>query len=98
MKSNNVVTYLEFDDSNWYVYWETDLSHLKETQPLKIWHITNNNEYGEYHYKPLSENIDNGKFLEDIRKISENVTEKDLKDIEVAARIFLKSIDQKYPK
>lgn len=43
------VTYSEFRDSNWYIYWDTGYSRVKNYQLLLVWHIEHEQEvYYDY--------------------------------------------------
>lgn len=43
------VTYSEFKDSNWYIYWDTNYSQIKNYQLLIVWHIGQEQEvYYDY--------------------------------------------------
>lgn len=52
------VVYSEFQNSNWYIYWDTSYAATRNYQLLVVWHINEDAEiyYDYMHLKPLVEN------------------------------------------
>ena len=54
LKFDNYITYSEFKNSDWYIYWDTEFSRIKQYQLMVVWHIKAEN-YVYYDYVKLKE-------------------------------------------
>jgi hypothetical protein len=94
---DTVKTYLEFRNSNWYVYWDTDTAPVDYRQELLAWHIDLPDHVLEFAYKPLREKLHGQTFVKEILALSPKISQEDALDLQSAAICFVKGVESKYP-
>lgn len=96
-KAEQYKTYLEFHNSNWYAYWDTDSPPVKYRQMLQAWHIDNPDNIWEFAYDKTRESIKSGIFVSDIKSMDKTLSESDVLDLQAAAICFISGVESKYP-
>lgn len=95
--SDTLNTYLEFRNSNWYAYWDTDTAPVDYRQQLLAWHIDLPDHVLEFSFKPLQLKLKSGEFVKDILALSPKISQTDVLDLQAAAICFVKGVESKYP-
>lgn len=96
-KAEQYRTYLEFHNSNWYCYWDTDSPPVRNRQVMQAWHITTEHGIWEFAYDKLKDSINRGNFQKSLREMDENLTPEDTRNLEAAAICFINGVQSKYP-